>query len=73
MDRRPPIKPSEFATPAGGDLRKHLSIPSLKVTPKAAPNEKEKRRHDIAYGVDSLEKLVDAFDRRERPLRKIAP
>jgi hypothetical protein len=65
-------KPSDFAKSSSGSLREALKIPSLRVSAKPAPNTKEGRRDDIAYGVNSLEKLVDAFDERQRALRKKA-
>jgi hypothetical protein len=52
-------------------LRKSLGIPVLSVTSDAAPSPQAKSKIDVAYGIDSLEKLIDTFEQREGALREL--
>ena len=61
-------KPSDFAK-SSGTVRQMLNIPTLKVSAKASPPATEKRGADVAYGIDTLDKLVNVFDERERTLK----
>lgn len=65
-------KPSDFAKPGSGSLRQLLKLPSFKVTAKRAPTATTDPEDEVSYGIDSLDKLVDAFDERQRALKKKA-
>lgn len=58
-------KPSDFM---GGSRMsgKTLRMPTLVVTKLAQGASKSKSKRMTAYNIDSLEKLIEAFDERER-------
>ena len=62
-------RPSDFRKASKAPLRESLGIPVLKTTSKPAPSAKAKNKIDIAYDIDSLEKLVDTFEQREGRLK----
>ena len=64
-------KPSDFSKSSKVPLRKSLGIPVLSVTSDEAPSQQAKSKIDVAYGIDSLEKLIDTFEQREIPLREL--
>ena len=41
-------------------------MPRITVKSSSAPNAKESRRTDVAYGVKSTQEMVHAFDVRKR-------
>jgi hypothetical protein len=62
-------KPSDFAKAQPGSLRDRIDLPTLKVSARPSPGSSAAPA-DKAYGIDSLDKLVDAFDERVRILKK---
>lgn len=65
-------KPSDFSKSSKKiPLRDSLGVPVLAVTSKKAPNRKAKTKIDVAYGIDSLEKLVETFEQREGALKEM--
>jgi hypothetical protein len=61
-------RPTDFMSVTTAS-RKALTLPSLTVTKSAKGSAKGKPRQRTVYGVDSLEKLVAAFDENERSLK----
>jgi len=60
--------PTQFPKTATVPLRQSLRIPVLLVSAREPP-AKGKRRQDMIYRIDSLDRLVEAFDVRERTLK----
>lgn len=63
-------KPSDFAKARPGSLREAIDLPTLKVSFKGSGG-KDRKSVDKAFGIDSLDKLVDKFDERQRSLKDL--
>jgi hypothetical protein len=59
-------KASDFTGTSG---RRKLTLPSIFVSKNSKASTASRAKRKTAFNVDSLEKLVDAFDENERSLK----
>ena len=67
MNGKPKL--SDFMRSSGA-VRSALDLPTLVVTKKAKSAVSTTTKRKVAYGVESLDRLVEAFDENEREISR---